>query len=251
MRLQEVGDRSRPEQIYLREDWHSALTDKQLEAYLRYLFIYSNEGVINWEDDAHTKKRAWWDGGRDNFSGTRYKNIWDKILRALKRVNAHPGLWVAAHFSPSVYAVRTAQGKGLISGRPELLASDESANIYAHYLENFAEYFAHRYAAAEASFTTRYAIMEPLDLPHDDKILSIVCDVSHVNAPPFLRHAFAANLNCERGARKFLWAAALDYEMRQPLYDKYIADNPTLDWFVPDHLLKHVAGIRKHWSSSR
>lgn len=251
MRLQEVGDRSRPEQIYLAEDWHTALTDKQLEAYLRYLFIYSNEGVINWEDAAHTNRRAWWDGGLDKMSGTRHQNIWGKIAQAVKTVGAHPGLWVAAHFSPSVYAVRTAQGKGLISGRPELMRSDESRKIYYHYLEHFVGYFSRRYAAAEASFTTRYAIMEPLDLPHDDKILSIVCDGSHVNAPPFLRHAFAHNLNCERGARKFLWPAALEYEMRQPLYDKYIEDNPELSWIVPDHLLKHVAGIRKHWSSGR
>jgi hypothetical protein len=104
-----------------------------------------------------------------------------------------------------------------------------------------------QYASAEASVSTRYTITDAFNLPEDDHVLLVLCDTSHVNAPPFLRYAFADELNCQRAIKKFIWPAAIEYEIHQTLYDKFIESNPTFDWFVSPNLKKFVAQIRTHW----
>lgn len=248
MRLQGVGGRKSADgdAAYLTADWYRHLSDEQLAAYVRYLFIYFREGTIDWDSKAHTDRRPNWDGGVDRY-GTKHKSVWRKIVNAIQANDAVPGLWVAAHFSAALHAVRVATGKNVINGKPEILYSDISPLVYRSYKENFDAQLQQQYASAETSISTRYTITEAFSLPEDDHVLVVLSDTSHVNAPPFLRYAFADELKCQRAANKFIWQAALDYETKQPLYDKFIADNPHFDWFVSANLKKFVAYIRKHW----
>jgi len=246
MMPQGVGEQKTDNGPPLDPEWYRQLSDKQLAAYVRYLFIYFCEGTIDWDADAHTIDRPHWDGGRDRY-GTNHKSVWSKIVPLIKRHDASPGIWVAAHFSPSLHAARIAAGKNVINNKPEILSSPISFDVYNDYLRTFDTQVQQQYASAEASISTRYAITEAFNLPEDDQVLLVLCDKSHVNAPPFLRHAFAAELQCQRAVNKFIWPAAIEYETKQALYDKFIEANPELDWFVPPSLKKFVAGIRKHW----
>lgn len=248
MRLQGVGGRKNvnDDAIYLAPDWHRDLTEEQLAAYVRYLFIYFREGTIDWDAKAHSDPRPNWDGGRDSF-GTKHKSVWRKIVSAIRANDAVPGLWVAAHFSSALHAVRVATGKNIINGKPEILSSDISSRVYREYIENFDEQLQQQYDSAEASISTRYTITEAFNLPEDDHVLIVLSDTSHVNAPPFLRHAFADELNCQRVVNKFIWQAAIEYDTKQPLYDKFIENNSHFDWFVSSNLKKFVVRIRRHW----
>lgn len=246
MTLQGVGEPKSNEQIYLDHDWYRELTDEQLMAYIRYLFIYFREGAIDWDAPAHTVRRPHWDGGKDVY-GSKYKSIWRKTVELIRAADAIPGVWVASHFSDAVYAVRAASGKTLVQGKPELMCSPVSLNVYQEFMANFDAHASLQYTLAEASISTRYTITEAFDLPEDDHVLLVLCDTSHVNATPFFRHAFAAELDCQRAVKKFIWPAAIEYETRQPLYDKFIEANSDFDWFVSDNLKKFVADIRKHW----
>lgn len=246
MRLQEVGGLKKDEQQYLHPDWYTRLTEAQLMAYVRYLFIYYKEGESNWEEPAHTKRRPMWDGGADRY-GVKHKSVWQKIVKLIRATKANPGLWVAAHFSHSLFSVRMAQNKGVIQNRPELLAAENSAEIYRDYCDHFNEMTLQRFNSAEVSISTRFKITEAFNLPQDDHFLMVVCDTSHVNAAPFFRHAFSSEMGCRRGVQRYIWPAALEYEVHQTLYDNFIEINPEFEWLVTDDLKKIVAGIRKHW----
>lgn len=244
MRLQGVGGQKTDDT--LDPEWYRQLNDEQLAAYIRYLFIYHCEGTIDWDSPAHSIRRPYWDGGKDAH-GTKFKSVWTKIIPVVKAHNANPGTWVAAHFSAALHSVRIATGKNVINGKPEILASSISPEVYAEYIRTFDTQLQHQYASAEASISTRYTITEAFNLPEDDQVLLVLCDKSHVNAPPFLRHAFADELKCARAINKFIWPAAVEYETKQALYDKFIESHPDLDWFVSPNLKKFVADIRKHW----
>lgn len=248
MRLQEVGGRKQEEAGLLNHEWFQSLTPAQLEAYIRYLFIYMRDGVADWDTPTHSKPRVHWDGGRDD-KGCKHKSVWNLIARQIQRNTAVPGMWVAAHFSPSVTAVRLAQGKGLIANRPEILNSNNSAEIYHDYVTNFDEQFTQKFLSAEASIDTRFKILQNLQLPHDDRFLLAICDKSHINASPFLRYAFSSGMDCRRAARKFAVHAAIDYEMQQPMYDKFIADHEEYNWLITDELKRIVVWLRQHWSA--
>lgn len=250
MKLQEVGEQRQDETGMLSHDWFLRLNAEQIEAYIRYLFIYMREGVADWDTPAHARKRPHWDGGKDS-KGCKHKSVWNLIAKKIKENAANPGMWVAAHFSPSVTAVRLSKGLGLISNRPEILNSTSSVEIYDDYVRNFDELFMDRFESAAASIDTRFKILEPLPLSRDDRMLSTICDTSHVNATPFLRHAFSAEMGCRRGARKFAVAAALDYEMQQPMYDNFIDNNDGYEWLRTDDIKKVVVWLREHWSTYR
>jgi hypothetical protein len=247
MRLQEVGGLADTDDVILDPEWYRALTTKQLAAYVRYLFIYMQEGVADWDLPAHADARPYWDGGTTP-DGVKHKSIWARIIPAIKKIGASPGLWVSAHFSPSVYAVRMAQGKGVIEGRPELLCSSISSDVYQNHLDYFFDTFEHQFIAAQASITTRFNILKALGLPPDDHFFLVICDKTHVNASPFLRHGFASEANCQRAVRKYIARAVIDYEMRQPLYDELFEVRPEYGWLVPAHLKLAVAKFRQHWS---
>lgn len=250
MKLQEVGGRKQDGTELLSHDWFNRLTLPQLEAYIRYLFIFMREGVKDWDTPAHMKRRVHWDGGKDD-KGCKHKCIWNLIARRIRSHNANPGMWVAAHFSPSVAAVRLAQGKGLITSRPELLNGTHSYEIYDDYIRHFDELFVDRFASAEASIDTRFKILESLNIERDDRFLLTICDTSHVNATPFLRHAFSAAMDCRRGVFKYAVLAAIDYEMQQPMYDGFIADHDEFNWLLTDNIRKVVVWLRQHWRTYR
>ena len=247
MMLQEVGGPSSDNSL-LQDDWYARLTAAQLGQYVRYLFIYKKEGAADWSAPIHTKRRPVWDGGKDRY-GVSFKSVWLKIVRAIQQSNAHPGIWVAAHFSAAVQATRQVQHRSAVNHRPEILAAATAPDVYNEYIYSFDEMFLQQYESADVSIRTRLKLTTAFDLPADDQFLMVICDTSHVNAPPFLRYAFAARERCTRAMRRFLLPAALDYEMHQPLYDAIVAQYPDLAWLVSDGLLKNIVHIRKHWST--
>lgn len=248
MRLQGVGARKTVDDTdYLDPEWYRSLNDVQLAAYIRYLFIYHREGTIDWDSPVHQKPRPHVDGGVDQY-GSKRTALWPSVIRKIKHRDAVPGTWVSAHFSGALHSARISSGKNVIGSKPEVLASSISETVYDDYVNYFPSLINQQRKSAEASITTRYTITLPLDLPEDDHVLLVLCDKSHVNATPFLRHAFAANLNCQRVVNKFIWPAAIEYETKQALYDAYIADNPEYDWFVSPALKQFVVDVRKHWS---
>lgn len=250
MKLQGVGARRRAAEALLSHDWFQQLEQNQLEAYIRYLFIYLREGVKDWDSPAHTRPRPHWDGGKDT-KGVRHKNIWKLIADSVGKSSSNPGIWVAAHFSPSCTAVRLSQGKSLIATRPELLNSNFSLEIYDEHVINFDEAFLQRFNSAESSLDTRYKILKAVEMPADDRALVTLCDKTHVNATPFLRHGFAAQMGCRRAVKRFAVQAAIDYEIEQPLYDNFIASHEEFDWLLTDELKDLVIWFRQHWSNYR
>lgn len=247
MRLQGVGEQKTADASdHLDPEWHRELNAAQLAAYIRYLFIYHREGTIDWDSPVHQTPRPHIDGGKDKY-GTKRQALWPTVVRFIARRSASPGTWVSAHFSGALHSARISTGKNVIGSKPEVLASTISDTVYDDYVGYFSSLIAHQRKVAEVSITTRYTITLSLDLPEDDHVLLVLCDKSHVNATPFFRHAFAANLNCQRAVNRFIWPAAIEYETKQALYDAYIAANPECGWFVSPALKQLVVDIRKHW----
>lgn len=246
MTLQEVGATPQIDASLISPYWYENLTIAQQAAYIRYCFIRLQENVFDWDSPAHVRGRPHWDGGRTP-DGVKHKSIWTKIARAVGAVNASPGVWVAAHFSGAAYAVRAAAGKGTISGRPELMASELSCDVYAQYISSFDELFVEQFESARVSLGSRFKITAALNLPEDDHFYLSICDAAYVNASPFLRYAFSYEAGNARGMRRYGVLAALDYELRQPLYDLFIASNPEYDWLVSDELKQKLFKFRSHW----
>lgn len=246
MTLQEVGEMPQIDASVLSAHWHEALSLDQLAAYIRYCFIRLQENAYDWDSPPHTRPRPHWDGGRTP-DGVRHKPIWVKIARAVRAVEANPGVWLAAHFSASAYAVRASANKGTISNRPELLASELSRDIYAQYIYYFDAEFFDRFERARVSLGSRFNITASLGLSYDDHFYLAVCDKTHVNAAPFFRHAFSHEAECARGVARYIVPAALDYELQQPLYDMLLAQNPEYAWVVSDKMREKVFKFRTHW----
>jgi hypothetical protein len=247
MRPQGVGVAESSDAHYLQYDWHRHLTPKQLEAYIRYLFIALKENAYDPDTPAHTTKKTKWDGGRDSF-GTNCKNIWSEIARQVRAAEAVPGTWVAAHFSPTFHAVRIAENKGFVGERPELLCGKKlSIDIYHQYCDRFKDITNERCAAAEISIATHLKMLESVIKDSDDLILYVVADKTNVNATPFFRHAFAAFANCQRAVKKYIVQAAVEYDMNQEMYDE-LATHHDNTWWLSDELKDVVARNRKQWS---
>lgn len=249
MRLQEVGAPASRDNRYLDYEWYRQLDQSQLEAYIRYLFIALNENAYDLDSPAHRNKRVKWDGGDNNY-GHRHKRIWNKIAAVVKRYDAPPGTWMAAHFSPAFHAIRVAENKGFISNRPELLYSATSYDTYRHHVENFNTITIERCAAAEFSVAVQMELLRPVIKNDDDLILYIVADKTNVNATPFFRHAFAAAAGCDRAVNKYITQAAVEYDMNQQLYDA-LALAPENAWWISQKLKETVINSRKYWSAYR
>ena len=249
MRLQEVGGVATRDGKYLRHDWYRYLTPEQLAAYVRYVYIALKDQVFDWDTPNHTIKRKSWDGGKNGYNQNQ-KNIWPDIVTAINRNNATPGIWVAAHLSPSFHAVRVAQNKGYIDGRPMLLKSELSAEVYRQYVDNFESAITRKCAAAEISVGSQLKIAERVVPDPDDLMLLVLCDTTNVNATPFFRHAFAAQAECARAVSRYQLPAAIEYEINQYLYDPLL-ELPENSWWVSDELKKVVVDVRKHWSTYR
>lgn len=253
MKPQGVGAIAKPvhDEDYLSYDWYRQLTPAQLEAYIRYLFIALREHEYDVESPVHTARRVNWDGGTNQY-GHAHKRIWTKIADAIKKAKAVPGTWVAAHFSAAFHAVRIAENKGYIGGRPELLCSGLSLDVYRQYIDSFATITSRLCAAAEHSIGTQMAMLENVITNYDDLILYVVADKTNVNATPFFRYAFAAqeSVNCRRASNKYIAAAALEYDINQQLYDE-LALLPENHWWISPELRQVVADKRKYWRRYR
>lgn len=245
MMLQKVGGSASNNAAYLKSDWHKQLNNEQLEAYIRYLFIALKTKSYDPNSREHTTVRKNWDGGVNSF-GTRFKRVWNRIAKGIRSVDGHPGVWVAAHFSPAFHAVRIAENKGFIDNRPELLVSPLSIDIYRQYSDTFELFTLSRCQSAEISIATQLSLLDSVISDEDDRLFYIVSDGTNVNATPFFRYAFAALGGCSRGMSRYAAPAAADYEMNQPLYDK-LAALPENDWWLSSSLRDKVAEIRKDW----
>lgn len=247
MRLQEAGAIPQNNERYLAHDWHKRLTPRQLEAYIRYVFIALKTHAYDLDSAEHKTTKLRWDGGKD-YHGNNYKRVWNRIADRINRHDsAFPGIWIAAHFSPTFHAVRVAENKGFIDNRPELLVSDLSFDIYCRYVDTFSALATQRCMAAEMSVATQLKMLENVIADPDDRVFYIVADKTNVNATPFFRHAFAAVSGCARGVTKYQMAAAIEYDINQSLYDDLIT-RPENDWWVCDDLRNVVAQHRKYWS---
>lgn len=247
MKLHEVGGKETSvNPAYLEHDWYRQLSTTQLAAYIRYLFIALKENAYDPDSPAHKRRRSKWDGGTDDF-GVKHKRVWSRIAAALKQCDASPGIWVAAHFAPTFYSVRAANNKSFVENRPELLCSDVSLDAYQKHIESFDTLATERCTAAEISVSSQMALLQHVIKDYDDLVFYIVCDKTNVNATPFFRHAFAADLNCSRGVARYIAPAALEYDINQPLYDA-LTPLPLNSWWVSDELKNTVAHNRRQWS---
>lgn len=227
-------------------NWHSLLDDKQFAAYVRYQYIRYSTDVIDWESPAHTRRRANWDGGADAF-GVNHSNVWRQIGNAIRSRNVDPGLWVAAHFVPGADQKNTSGAFAIPEIRPRSLISGRSDHIYNNYCDMLPNTIANEFSLAGNTIALRYKAIEQLKLSPDDGALFVLCDEEYVNASPFFRHAFAARANCEEAVERFLWRAALDYEVKQKYYDHAIEIKKVEPWVVTDCLLGAVQEIRSYW----
>jgi hypothetical protein len=247
MRQHEAGAIvTRANDAYLAHDWYRALTPSQLEAYIRYVFIALKENAYDVDSRAQKNRRINWDGGENNY-GHKHKGIWQKVAKAIKDHGVAPGLWLAAHFSPTFHAVRIADNKGFVDSRPELLCSHLSPEVYQRYTDTFEEITLERCIAAEYSAGTQLHLLAGVIEDYDDRSFYVLSDKTNVNATPFFRHALAVEADCQRAIAKYITAAALDYDLNQQLYDPLILLPKNANW-VSAQLREVVAENRKYWS---
>lgn len=229
----------------LAPDWHLGLNLEQLTAYVRYQFIRLYENEQNWDSPVHNRKRSHWDGGKDSY-GVKHTSVWNRIAQMIRRNKAHPGMWVNAHFSPFSFLKSGAQLSGLPEMRPTRLCSGQSVGTYLEYREQLPGILAHDFEIAGMTLAKRFRGTQDLKLEPDDQVFYVVCDELYVSSSPFFRHAFSAQLNCERGVERYLWNAALDYESKQPAYDAAVEP-----WCLTELLQRTTTYIRNHWERYR
>ena len=229
----------------LKPDWHTRLTDKQLMAYIRYQFIRLKEHVIYLDSPAHTHRRPNWDGG-ENSAGVTYKALWPKAMNAIKEREAHPGVWVAARFSPIALSFDLAKRMSAPPIKPSSLADHNAATIYAEYCNRFTGSFTFNLNIALKVVASRLRELAAHPMPEKTRVFYVLCDEAHLSTPAFFRHGMAAAAECDKAALKYLWRAAVDYEAQQPLYDAACASQSVSDFITPE-LQQYVINIRKHW----
>jgi len=229
----------------LAPDWHLRLNQEQLAAYIRFQFVRFYENAHDWEHPVHNRRRTHWDGGQDSY-GVKHTPVWQRIAKMVRQRNADPGMWVIAHFSPIAALRSGAQTTGMPEMRPSRLSSAQSPDIYKTYCDELPGILSNAFELAGATLAKRIRGTQDLKLSQDDQIFYCVCDELYVSASPFFRHAFAAQLGCHRGAERYLWMAALDYEAQQRIYDRAVEP-----WCVTELLLATVQNIRDHWESYR
>lgn len=249
MRLSEVGENEASDfhPHLLNPDWHKRLTEDQLAAYVRYQFISVNENAVHWDAAAHARRRPQWDGGTDLY-GVRRSNIWAQIARETVKYGAEPGMWVHAHFSPAAELKLTPSTLSLPEIRPTNLQSKNSPQIYTRYRADLPAMLENKFDLAGQTIDMRIKTTASLGLSKEDQTLYVLCDETYVTASPFFRHAFAAASNCQDAVEQYLFAAAVDYDVHQCVYDSLIAQTGE-QWLITDTLKELVTYIRQHWES--
>lgn len=233
----------------LNSNWYESLSLPQLVAYIRYQFIYLNERVVDWDAPAHARRRPNYDGGKDKF-GVNHSSKWAQAARVIGKFSAHPGMWVHSHFSPIASVALTSSTQHIPEIRPSSLYSAKSSEFYVKYCSDLPRILMQKFLLSAHTIKSRTLSVKHFNLSEDARNFYVVCDESYVTAPPFFRHAFAALANCERGVERYLWRAALDYEVHQAVYDNLIETNETdISWWVTDNLRAAVCEIRRHWGA--
>jgi len=250
MTRKEAGAATLPDIDLLSPDWHLGLNEKNLAAYIRYQYVRYSTGIIDWDDAAHIRRRSNWDGGVNSY-GVRHSNVWTQIVKEIKRRNADPGVWVAAHFMPGADFKENVGAHSVAEVRPRSLISSRSPTLYANYCKILPDVLESEFFIAQNNVALRYRAVSALQISPADRDFMVVCDEEYVNASPFLRHAFAAKVNCLAGIERFVWLAALDYDVRQRYYDKAIQNNLLANWVVTECLQYATREIRSHWYTER
>jgi hypothetical protein len=230
----------------LSADWYKALTAEQQLAYIRYQYIYLNECVVDWDANAHRKRRPAWDGGKDSF-GVKHTPVWGKIMRAAENAGADPGGWVYAHFS-AVAAERIAKNNQRVTEmRPSMLYSASSPEIYRDYMQHIPRILMDRFHVAAETLKLRMATTAIYKMPKRKQELYVLCDESYVTATPFFRNAFAALGQHTTAVEHYLWRAALDYDAQQVAYDMVMTKHPEYKWWIENDIKAAIVEIRQHW----
>jgi hypothetical protein len=236
MTLKEAGE---AQDLDLAPDWYRHLNDSRLVAYIRYQYIWRHNHVGDWDSPAHTRRIRAWDGGEDRF-GVKHSCVWNRTLAACRAANADPGLWVAAHFSDigrNQLAVHT-----LPEVRPSFLHSSTSFALYQKYCATAPKILQQAFEVAGRTIADRMRGTMALKLSTADQVFYVLCDETYVSATPFFRAVFAEQLNCSRSLEKYLWAAGLEYDAQQRMY------NTALDpAFITPAFYGVLKEVRDHW----
>lgn len=231
----------------LSPDWHKALSEKQLMAYVRHSYIWRQSGSTDLAGREQTKQIPKWDGGQDAY-GVKFTPVWPKIVRMIRAVDADPGIWIAAHFSPIATRkyVTNIGSFEIPDVTPTNLCGKLSETIYHEYCSDFPKITIDGYNAAGRSIALRLRSLKKLNISDDDRHFCVICDEGYVAATPIVRQGFANAFNLPQGIERYLWPAALEYESKQALYDRIIpAFIP--GWLLSAQLLETVKTIRAHW----
>lgn len=230
----------------LRHDWYKKLNKQQLAAYVRHAYVWRQDGAVRIDSALQQKRVTRWDGGEDSF-GCKFTAVWPRIVKTILNNDAHPGVWVAAHFSHIALAKRI-NGKASFDARdisPSEMCGRESYAIYADYCAQMPKLLREEYQVAGRTINLRLRSLERLNLEKADQYLCVICDEGYVTASAFFRHGFADIFKAETAATRYLLPAAYDYEARQPIYDAAV--DGVCRWCVTRQLLQAVTAIRLHW----
>lgn len=241
-----VGEQTR----ILQHDWYRELDQKQLAAYVRYHFIHLSENVIDWDSPTHSRTRHVWDGGKSR-DGKNHKSTWAEITNRIGAAPqpVYPGMWVYAHFSPAAEP-KLNNVAGLPEIKPASLYSARSPYIYTNYVKLGSAILLHKFELAVDTIKLRLRATGRLNLSDADRLTYVLCDETHVTASPFFRHVFAVEHDCDTALEMYLWAAAIEYEANQPLYDSTAAASGNERW-ITEPLIAAVIKIREHWRQYR
>lgn len=230
-------------------DWHTNLSPAKLAAYVRYQFIWQKENAFDWDSRRHSVRNPRWDGGRSNYDGVNYTSRWGEIVKRVRAHDAHPGMWVHAHFSPAAEKQISSATAVLPEIKPNMLHSSMSLKIYNDYVHRIVpEVLWRNYDVAGRTIRHRFMTSKAFNLSLEAQQLYVLCDEGNVTATPFFRHAFAAAGDCQEAVEEYLWLAALDYEVHQPVYDDLMAKHGE-HWWLTDPLKAAVINIRTHWEN--
>lgn len=243
-----IAAQSEAEEL-LTPDWHKALSEKQLIAYIRHSYIWRQSGALELSSGAQTKRNPRWDGGQDAY-GVKFTAVWPRIARMVRAFDADPGAWIAAHFSPCGMEkfVQTGGAFEAPDIIPSNLCGKQSEQIYNEYCSKFPKTTIDAYNAAGRSIALRLKSLEKLSVPMslDERRLCVVCDEGYVPASPFIRQGFANLFNLPEAISRYCRHAAFEYEAKQRLYARVIPEFIP-DWLISTQLLDAVKAIRTHW----
>jgi hypothetical protein len=229
----------------LTANWYEQLTDVQLTAYVRYQFIRLKERVIDWNTPAHSRPRPNWDGGEDGY-GMTFKSMWPKIVGAIRKYNACPGVWVAARFSGVAVSFYSAKKMAAPPIKPSTLWDHNVTTIYAEYVKRFPDTFQFNLNVAANVVSSRLREMSVYPISDDARLFYVLCDEEHLSADPIFRYGLANVGRCKKAALRYLWPATVDYEAQQFLYDDAMGQHKA-QAFISDEMRNNIINIRKHW----